>query len=380
MKVVPALLAGNSVLRPSPLTPLSSLVFAEAAEAVGLPAGVLNVVLERVGRGRAVLTTDPAVDQGLASSAPPAVGRRILAQAAPGEAGVARAGAASAGRPRSTSTTPSARVSMRACRSRRCIAAARRRPVAATHAGPERAQGRGPRTVAATYATITVGDPNEPGTLMGLAHRPRRPGALRALRGAGRGARRQGGLRRRPTGPPRAGLLLRAQRSFDVPDNANPAAQDEIFGPVLSVIGYDDVDGTVRIANDSPYGLSAQVYGADVAAATAIARRIRAGAVNVNTSCSAPTRRRRLQAERPGAWRGGRGHPRVPRGQAPGDRRAEVTDSRTSTGSSRSTTTSSSRPTSGSTVAAKDATGPRMEVVNGVELSLRRQALPGLQA
>jgi acyl-CoA reductase-like NAD-dependent aldehyde dehydrogenase len=69
---------------------------------------------------------------------------------------------------------------------------------------------------------------------------------------------------------------------LDVPDNGNPAAQEEIFGPVLSVIGYRDVDDAVRIANDSIYGLSAQVYGADPAAATAVARRIRSGAVNVN--------------------------------------------------------------------------------------------------
>jgi acyl-CoA reductase-like NAD-dependent aldehyde dehydrogenase len=71
---------------------------------------------------------------------------------------------------------------------------------------------------------------------------------------------------------------------LDLPDNSNPAAQDEIFGPVLSVIGYRDPDDAVRIANDSVYGLSAQVYGADVAAATAVARRLRSGAVNVNTA------------------------------------------------------------------------------------------------
>jgi aldehyde dehydrogenase (NAD+) len=70
---------------------------------------------------------------------------------------------------------------------------------------------------------------------------------------------------------------------LDLPSNANPAAQDEIFGPVLSVIGYEDLDDAVRIANDSPYGLSAQVYGRDVAAATGVARRLRTGAVNVNT-------------------------------------------------------------------------------------------------
>ena len=71
---------------------------------------------------------------------------------------------------------------------------------------------------------------------------------------------------------------------LDLPDNANPAAQDEIFGPVVGIIGYEDVDDAVRIANDSPYGLSGQVYGADVGAATAVARRLRTGAVNVNTS------------------------------------------------------------------------------------------------
>jgi acyl-CoA reductase-like NAD-dependent aldehyde dehydrogenase len=71
---------------------------------------------------------------------------------------------------------------------------------------------------------------------------------------------------------------------LDLPDNANPAAQEEIFGPVLAVIGYRDVDDAVRIANDSIYGLSGQVYGSDLATATAVARRIRSGAVNVNTS------------------------------------------------------------------------------------------------
>jgi acyl-CoA reductase-like NAD-dependent aldehyde dehydrogenase len=71
---------------------------------------------------------------------------------------------------------------------------------------------------------------------------------------------------------------------LDVPNNSNPAAQEEIFGPVLTVIGYSDIDDAVRIANDSPYGLSGQVYGADVATAASLARRIRSGAVNVNTS------------------------------------------------------------------------------------------------
>ena len=71
---------------------------------------------------------------------------------------------------------------------------------------------------------------------------------------------------------------------LDLSDNANPAAQEEIFGPVIAVLGYRDLDHAVEIANDSIYGLSGQVYGADVAAAVGVARRLRTGAVNVNTS------------------------------------------------------------------------------------------------
>ena len=62
-----------------------------------------------------------------------------------------------------------------------------------------------------------------------------------------------------------------------------PAARDEIFGPVLSVIGYRDIDHAVQIANDSSYGLSGQVYSKDAATGAAIARRLRTGAVTVNS-------------------------------------------------------------------------------------------------
>jgi len=69
---------------------------------------------------------------------------------------------------------------------------------------------------------------------------------------------------------------------LDVPDNSNPAAQDEIFGPVICVIGYRDLDNAVEIANDSVYGLAGQVHGNDLATAVSVAEQIRAGAVSVN--------------------------------------------------------------------------------------------------
>jgi aldehyde dehydrogenase (NAD+) len=69
---------------------------------------------------------------------------------------------------------------------------------------------------------------------------------------------------------------------FAVVDNSMIIARDEIFGPVLVVIPYDDDDDAIRIANDSPYGLAASVYGS-TDRATNIARRLRVGAVSVGS-------------------------------------------------------------------------------------------------
>jgi aldehyde dehydrogenase (NAD+) len=136
--------------------------------------------------------------------------------------------------------------------------------------------------VCATYGVISVGDPSDPTNLMGplisagQRERCERYIALAEEHGAkvafggGRPAGLDKGYYVEPT-------------VLDLPDNANPAARDEIFGPVIGILGYDDLDDAVRIANDSPYGLAGQVYSADVAAATSIARRIRAGAVTVNS-------------------------------------------------------------------------------------------------
>ena len=82
-KLIPALMAGNSViLRPSPLTPISSLIFGAAADAAGLPPGVLSVVVESGTAGAELLTSHPAVDM-VSFTGSTVAGRRILAQAAP---------------------------------------------------------------------------------------------------------------------------------------------------------------------------------------------------------------------------------------------------------------------------------------------------------
>jgi acyl-CoA reductase-like NAD-dependent aldehyde dehydrogenase len=278
-KLIPALMAGNSVvLRPSPLTPISSLAFGAAAEAAGLPDGVLSVVVESGSTGAEILTSDPAVDM-VSFTGSTAVGRQILAQAAltvkrvalelggksaqiylPDAAHRAGAGAAAV-------------VAMTAGQA--CVAATRMFV-------PQEQKDAVLDAVTRAYAGITVGPPSDPTALMGpviTAAQRERCERFVALAEEYGGKVAQGGGR--PDGLDRGYYF--EPTVLDLPDNANPAAQEEIFGPVIGVIGYRDIDHAVDMANDSIYGLSGQVYGADASAATAVARRLRTGAVNVNT-------------------------------------------------------------------------------------------------
>jgi aldehyde dehydrogenase (NAD+) len=279
-KLVPALMAGNSViLRPSPLTPLSSFVFAEAAAAAELPAGVLSVFAESGSAGATLLTTDARVDM-VSFTGSTAVGRQIMAQAAPTVKRVSlELGGKSAqiylddaiGRVAAGAITVVAMTSGQAC-------------VAATRMlVPNARKDEVVQTVSATFASLKIGDPTDAATMIGplisAAARDRCERYVGLAEEHGGKVTQGGG---RPDGFDRGYWF--EPTIIDVPDNQNPAAQDEIFGPVLVVIGYDDVDDAVRIANDSPFGLSAQVYGADVAAATAVGRRVRSGAVQVNAS------------------------------------------------------------------------------------------------
>ncbi|MFC5752832.1 aldehyde dehydrogenase family protein [Actinomadura rugatobispora] len=279
-KLIPALMAGNSViLRPSPLTPLSSLVFGAAADAAGLPPGVLSVVVEGGSAGAELLTTHPAVDM-VSFTGSTVVGRAILAQAAPTIKRVAlELGGKSAQiyLPDAVEKVAAGALAVVATTAGQACVAATRMVV------PQDRKDEVIETVSKAYSALVVGAPTDPKTTMGpvvsAAQRERceRFVAL-AVENGGRVARGGG----RPAGLDRGYYF--EPTVLDLPDNSNPAAQEEIFGPVISIIGYRDLDDAVRIANDSEYGLSGQVYGADTAQATAIARRLRTGAVNVNTA------------------------------------------------------------------------------------------------
>lgn len=279
-KLVPALMAGNSViLRPSPLTPISSLVFGMAAEAAGLPAGVLSVVVESGTASAELLTSHPAVDM-VSFTGSTVAGRKILAQAAPT---VKRVSLELGGK--------SAQIYLPDAVDRAAVGAAMvvmstagQACVAATRMlVPDDRREQVLDAVSAAYRAIKVGPPTSAEATMGpvisAAQRDKCERLVAAAEEHGGKVVCGGG---RPAGLDRGYYV--EPTVLDVPDNTNPAAQEEIFGPVIAVLGYRDLDHAVAIANDSIYGLSGQVYGADVATAVGVARRLRTGAVNVNTT------------------------------------------------------------------------------------------------
>jgi aldehyde dehydrogenase (NAD+) len=277
-KVMPALITGNTVvLRPSPLTPLSSLVFAEAALESGLPAGVLNIVLESGLEGGQIMTTHADVDM-VAFTGSSRVGTQVMAQVAPT---MKRLQLELGGK--------SAQIFLPDMADRAATIAA---GVCTSHAGqgcalgtrifvPQERKAQVLEQMAAIFAKIKVGPASERDTQLGpvisAAQRARCEHFVElALAAGGRvvaGGKRPSQLER--------GYFFEAT-ALDVPDNSNPAAQEEIFGPVVTVIGYRDLEHAVAMANDSKYGLSGYVHGLDKAQSLKVGMGIRSGTVNVN--------------------------------------------------------------------------------------------------
>lgn len=279
-KLIPALMAGNSViLRPSPLTPISSLVFGAAADAAGLPPGVLSVVVESGIAGAELLTSDPGVDM-VSFTGSTTAGRKILAQAAPT---VKRVSLELGGKSAQIylpdavhRAAGGAMIVVLSTAGQACVAATRMLV-------PQDKKTEVLDAVSAAYGSIKVGPPSDDSAMMGpvisAAQRDKCERYVRLAEEHGGKVFCGGG---RPAGLDRGYFF--EPTVLDLPGNANPAAQEEIFGPIIGVLGYRDIDDAVAIANDSIYGLSGQVYGGDTTAALQVARRLRTGAVNVNAS------------------------------------------------------------------------------------------------
>jgi acyl-CoA reductase-like NAD-dependent aldehyde dehydrogenase len=277
-KFVPALLSGSTViLRPSPLTPIATLMIGEAAEAVGLPPGVLNVVVEGGTGGGELLTSHPAVDC-VSFTGSTTVGRAIMAQAAPTlKRVILELGGKSVQLYLPDAVDRAAMGCMGvfgAHAGQACVAPTRMLV-------PDDRKAEVVEKAASIASALQIGDPTDPTTVIGplisSAQRDRNEHYVAAAVAAGATVAAGG---KRPAGLAKGYYF--EPTVLDVPDNSNPAAQDEIFGPVVCVLGYRDLDHAVEIANDTVYGLAGQVHGTDLATAVGVAERIRAGAVSVN--------------------------------------------------------------------------------------------------
>jgi acyl-CoA reductase-like NAD-dependent aldehyde dehydrogenase len=279
-KVAPALAAGCTiVLKPSEVAPLAAYLFAEIVDEVGVPAGVFNMV----------------------SGLGPVVGEAIAAH--PDVDMVSFTGSARAGSRVSEVAAPTVkRVTLELGGKSPNVILPDADLATAVKAGLNNAYLNGGQTCTALTRMIvhrdqrdevvsllkgvaekfTAGDPLDASTRLGpmvsAVQRDRVRGYID--KGVAEGATLVTGGSAAPDGLG-TGFYVRPTVFADVTSDMT-IAQEEIFGPVLSIIPYEDEDEAVEIANDTTYGLAAGVWAGDVEHATAVAKRIRAGQVTVN--------------------------------------------------------------------------------------------------
>lgn len=279
VKVLPALATGcTMILKPSELSPFSGQIIAEIIDAAGTPPGVFNL-LQGDGAGvGAAMSGHPGIDMisftgstragvEIARNAAPTVKRvaqelggkspSIILDDAALAKNVADGVAAMMGNSGQTCSAPS-RMLAPGARIGEVVAAA--------------------RTAA---EAVTVGDPNGNFAIGPVVSRTQFE-KIQALiqRGIDEGAELICGGLGRPEGLER-GYYVKPTVFANV-TNDMTVAREEIFGPVLCILAYGDIDEAVRIANDTEYGLAGYVAGADLDACRAVARRIRAGWIGIN--------------------------------------------------------------------------------------------------
>ncbi len=278
LKLGAALAAGSPmVLKPSPETPLDGYILGEILDEIGLPKGMVSILPA----GREVgeyLVRHPGVDKvGFTGST--AAGRRVgaicgeLLKRCTLELG-GKSAAIILDDADLAATMPLLMGTALMNNGEACIAQTR---ILAPRSRYDEVVDALSEAVGAT----TVGDPTDPsvavGPLVAERQRDRVLGYIEKGRGEGAKLAVGGG---RPAGLDR-GWFVEPTLFVDV-DNDMTIAREEIFGPVLAVLPYDDPDDAVRIANDSDYGLSGSVWTSDVEAGIDVARRVRTGTYGIN--------------------------------------------------------------------------------------------------
>jgi len=281
LKVAPALAAGCTVvLKPSEVAPFNAFILAEVIEASGLPKGVFNLV---TGFGPAIgeaLVKHPEVDV-VSFTGSTRAGKRISELASQTVKRVAlELGGKSASLILDDADLAAAvKGTVNGCylnSGQTCTALTRMLVPDSLY---EQA-----KTMAAEAAKgFTLGDPLAEATRLGPLSSQAQLERVRSYikKGQQEGAELVAGGAEPPEGVPAGGYYVRPT-VFGKVKNSMTIAQEEIFGPVLSIIPYKDEEEAVRIANDTVYGLAGAVWSKDEARAQRVARRIRAGQVDVN--------------------------------------------------------------------------------------------------
>jgi len=279
-KLVPALAAGNSVvLKPAPDTPWSATYLGKlVAEHTDTPPGVVNVVTAsdpaEVGD---VLTGHPEVDL-ISFTGSTAIGKHIARR---GADTLKKVFLELGGKSANVILDDADFDAVLPSSGMVCMHSGQGCAITTRLLLPRSRYDEGVEMVRAAFESVTYGDPNDPGVIqgpqisakqrdrvLGYVERGKEEGA-RLLVGGGRPAHLDTGYYVEPT------LFV------DV-DPDSTIAQEEIFGPVLVVIPYDDDDDAVRIANNSRYGLSGAVHSGSLDRAIGVAKRMRTGTVSVN--------------------------------------------------------------------------------------------------
>ena len=280
-KVAPALAVGcTMVLKPSEIAPFSAQIWTEILDAAGVPAGVFNLVNGDGPSVGAAIASHPEVDMvsftgstragiEVARNAAPTVKRvhQELGGKSPNvilpDADLKRAvtgGVRSVMSNSGQSCNAPTRMLVPNAKMDEALAFAKAAAEATTVGDPSTDAAIGPVVSATQWDKIQT-----------LIHKGIEEGATLVAGGPGKPEGLAKGYYVRPT-------------VFGRVNNQMTVAREEIFGPVLVILGYDTVDEAVAIANDTPYGLAAYVSGADTEATRAVASRLRAGQVILNNA------------------------------------------------------------------------------------------------
>lgn len=279
VKVYPALATGcTMVLKPSEVAPFSAYIFTEIMAAAGVPAGVYNMVNgDGAGVGVA-LAQHPDIDM-VSFTGSTRAGVLVAQNAAPT---VKRVTQELGGKsPNIVLDDDAFAASVTAGVATMMVNSGQSCNAPSRMLVPNSRMAEAIEIAGAVAGQVKVGDPDDAKAIgpvaskmqfekvQGLIEKGIAEGATVAAGGAGRPDGLDTGYYVKPT-------------VFAHVNNEMTIAREEIFGPVLCILGYDDLDQAVEIANDTDYGLAGYVSGADIAAARAVAGRIRAGWVAIN--------------------------------------------------------------------------------------------------